>query len=132
VNATKKIIAEFFCTEAGNEPVRDYLKALGRPASTEIGADIGTVERCWKLGKPLVDQLRKASGANTEPIYEVRHTYDKKEYRTLFFVFKNHMILTHIFQKTSQKTPKIEIDLAWSRMKMWVSAERRSAIRRVK
>lgn len=127
----KKIIAEFYRTEAGNEPVRDYLKALGRPASTEVGADIGTVERCWKLGKPLVDQLRKASGANSEPIYEVRHTVDRKEYRTLFFVFKNRMILVHIFQKTSQKTPKVEIDLAWSRMRMWI-AEEKKTLRRVK
>jgi hypothetical protein len=46
MNNAKKIIAEFFRTEAGNEPVRDYLKALGRPSSTEIGADIGTTERC--------------------------------------------------------------------------------------
>jgi phage-related protein len=40
------------------------------------------------------------------------------------------MILTHIFQKTAQKTPKPEIDLAWSRMKKWVTAERK--IERVK
>ncbi len=106
---SKKVIAEFFRTEAGNEPVRDYLKALGRPVSSEIGADIGTVERCWKLGKPLVDQLRKASGSGTEPIYEVRHTVVGKEYRTLFFVFKNRMVLTHIFQKTTQKTLNLKL-----------------------
>lgn len=126
----KKIIAEFFRTEAGNEPVRDYLKALGRPCSTEIGADIGTTERCWKLGKPLVDQLKKAASGSTEPIYEVRHTVEGKEYRTLFFVFRNRMILTHIFQKTTQKTPKVEIDLAWSRMKKWVAEEKKTERRK--
>ena len=122
---SERITAKFFRPEAGNEPIRDYLKALGRPASTEIGADIGTVERCWKLGKPLVDQLRKASGTGTEPIYEVRHTVNGKEYRTLFFVFKSRMILTHIFQKTTQKAPKIEIELAWSRMKKWIREEKK-------
>jgi phage-related protein len=78
----------------------------------------------------LVDQLKKGFGANTEAIYEVRHTVDGKEFRTLFFVFKNRMILTHIFQKTSRKTPKVEIDLASSRMRLWLGEERK--IRRAK
>lgn len=68
----KKIEAEFYKTKSGNEPVRDELHQLGRPIKTEIGSDIGLVERKWKLDRPYVDQLRKGNGNWERTIYEVR------------------------------------------------------------
>lgn len=121
----RRISAEFYRTDAGNEPVRDFLKSLGRPSSIEMGSDISLVERGCKLGKPWVDQLRRATGSGSEPIYEVRHTVAGLEYRTLFFVYGSRMILTHCFQKTSQRTPVHEIDVAWARMKKWLSEQRK-------
>ncbi len=36
----KKLSAEFFKTEQGNEPVRDFLKALAIEDKKTVGADI--------------------------------------------------------------------------------------------
>ena len=30
------------------------------------------------------------------------------------------MILVHFFKKTTQKTPKSDLDLGWDRMKKWM------------
>jgi len=128
VKVIKKIKAEFFRTAVGNEPVRDELLDLGRPVKTEVGTDIRFVENNWRLDRPYVDLLRRGSGRFEESIYEVRHTVEKSEYRTLFFVFGDRMILVHFFQKKTQKTPKKEIDVAWARMKEWVRGERESGV----
>lgn len=36
-------------TEAGNEPVRDELKRLGRPIKTVVGEDVRFVELNWRV-----------------------------------------------------------------------------------
>jgi len=122
---SKKIAARFFKTEGGNEPVRDLLKSLGRPTKTIIGEDIAFVETNWRVDRPYVDRLRSGHGEFEKTIYEVRHTVEGKEYRTLFFVYENLMILVHLFQKTSQKTPKQELDLGWKRMKQFMKEAKR-------
>lgn len=125
---SKKIHAVFYKTEHGNEPVKDELLKLGRPTKTIIGEDIKFVEYNWKVDKPYVDQLRKGNGVTERTIYEVRSKVDdgniKKEFRTLFIVHKDLMVLFHLLLKKTQKTPKVELDLAWNRMKKWVREER--------
>jgi hypothetical protein len=44
----------FFKTEAGTEPVRDWLKSLSASDRKLIGEDIKTVQFGWPLGMPLV------------------------------------------------------------------------------
>jgi phage-related protein len=127
-NKEKKIHAIFYKTELGNEPVRDELLKLGKPIKTTVGEDIKFVEYSWKVDKPYVDQLKQGNGTNEKTLYEVRSKVAigniKKEYRTLFFVFKDQMILVHLFLKKIQKTPKNEIEVSWDRMKKWVKEER--------
>lgn len=124
----KKIHAVFYKTESGNEPVKDELLVLGRPTKTMIGEDIKFVEYNWKVDRPYVDQLKKGNGSTEKTIYEVRSKVqdgnNKKEYRTLFFVFENLMVLTHLFVKKTPKTPKAEINVAWDRMKRWMKEQR--------
>ncbi len=124
----KKIHAVFYRTESGKEPVKDELLEVGRPTKTMIGEDIKFVEYNWKVDKPYVDQLKKGNGSTEKTIYEVRSKVEdgntKKEYRTLFFVFENLMVLTHLFVKKSRETPKTEIDVAWDRMKKWMKEQR--------
>lgn len=128
INTTpqKRIQAEFFSSKMNNEPVRDALTELGRPKKTKIGEDIRFVELNWRLDRPYVDKLRSGSGEFEKSIYEVRHTVEDIEYRTLFFVYEAKMVLVSFFQKTSQKTPQSEIELAWERMKQWIKAEKES------
>ena len=67
----------FFQTDAGAEPVRDWLKGLPSAERKTIGEDIKTVQFGWPLGMPLVDHL---SGE----IWEVRVRLDTRIARVLF------------------------------------------------
>src|SRR5438445_11243517 len=50
----KRVPAIFFRTEAGREPVRDWLKTLPYPDDRKrIGEDIKTVEFGWPIGMPV-------------------------------------------------------------------------------
>jgi len=124
----KKIHAVFYKSESGNEPVKDELLNLGRPVKTVIGEDIKFVELYWKIDRPYVDQLRKGNGFTEKTIYEIRSKVfvggATKEYRVLFFVINDLMILTHMFEKKTRTTPAKEINLAWDRMKKWMREQK--------
>ena len=100
----------FFTTDAGSEPVREWLKGFSAQDRKTIGEDIKTVQFGWSLGMPLVDHLEG-------DIWEVRIKLDNRIARILFVIDKHTMILLHGFIKKSQKTPKPEIDLAKQRLK---------------
>ncbi len=119
----KRIHAKFYASDSGNEPVKEQLLKLGRPTKTIVGEDIRFVEMNWRVDRPYVDKLRSGRGQYEESLYEVRHTVLKSEFRTLFFVHKNLMILVHFFKKTTQKTPKTDLDLGWERMKKWMQVQ---------
>ncbi len=121
---TKRIHAIFYASDSGNEPVKEALLDLGRPTKTVVGEDIRFVELNWRVDRPYVDRLRSGRGEFEETLYEVRHTVADIEYRTLFFVSGSQMVLAHFFKKTSQKTPKSDLDLGWDRMKKWVRADK--------
>ena len=96
----------FFCTDAGKEPVREWLKELtpiDRKASLE---DL----RGWPLGMPLVDHL----GGD---IWEVRVKLNNRIARILFVLEGKTMVLLHGFIKKQQATPKPDLDLARDRLK---------------
>lgn len=119
----KRIHAKFYASESGNEPVKELLLELGRPTKTVVGEDIRFVEINWRVDRPYVDKLRSGRGQLEESLYEVRHTVMKNEFRTLFFVHGNLMILVHFFKKTTQKTPRSDLELGWSRMKKWMQTQ---------
>mgnify|MGYP006366165505 FL=1 len=105
----KKVIASFFRTELGNEPVRDFLKSLSTSDKKSVGADIMAVEMLWPIGYPTVKKLDKN-------LWEVRSNIsDKKISRILFTISENKMILLHGFIKKTQKLSKEDFDLAKKR-----------------
>ena len=98
-------------TDAGGEPVRDWLKGLPVIERKAIGEDIKTVQFGWPLGMPLVDHLESG-------IWEVRTRLSNRIARVLFVLDGNVMVLLHGFIKKEQKTPKPELDLAKERLKL--------------
>ena len=100
----------FFKTEAGTEPVRDWLRELSATDRKLIGENIKTVQFGWPLGMPLVDHL----GSD---IWEVRTRLDTRIARTLFVIEGSTMVLLHAFIKKQQKTPKPDMDLAKERLR---------------
>lgn len=100
----------FFRTDAGTEPVRDWLKKLPAAERRIIGEDIKTVQFGWPLGMPLVDHL-------DGDIWEVRVRLDNRIARVLFALEGQTMVLLNGFIKKQQITPKPDLDLARERLK---------------
>ena len=105
----------FFLTESGNEPVRDWLKSMGKQDKKQIGEDIMLVQFRWPLGMPLVRKMEN-------DLWEVRSKLANGNIARVFFTVKNGvMALLHAIIKKSQKTPKKDLDLARSRKNQWLN-----------
>jgi phage-related protein len=113
MKAERPLKVVFFKTEAGNEPVREWLKGLSKEDCKVIGTDILTVQYAWPVGKPLVDNLG-------DGIWEVRSRLDNRIARTLFAMVDQEMVLLHGFIKKQQKTPHDELELAKKRKKQYL------------
>jgi phage-related protein len=101
----------FFRTETGREPVREWLKSLPRQNRRIIGEDIKTVQFGWPLGMPLVRKLDKG-------LWEIRVRLPDGIARILFTTGERRMVLLHGFIKKSQKTPREDLELAKTRLRM--------------
>lgn len=106
----KKITAQFFKTESGREPVRDWLLSLPKDEKKKIGEDIKTAEYGWPIGMPTCRKL--GDGLN-----EIRTEVPNRWARVFFCVKNNIMVLLHGIIKKTNKTPQKDIDLARDRMK---------------
>ena len=100
--------ASFYRTDAGNEPVREWLTDLPRDQKRMIGTEIKTVQIGWPMGMPIVRKLEKG-------LWEVSVNLIDTIARVLFTVIGNHMVLLHGFIKKSQKTPMADLDTARQR-----------------
>jgi phage-related protein len=98
----------FFKTDAGTEPVRDWLKELNREERKTIGEDIKTVQFGWPLGMPLVRKLETG-------LWEVRSRLPGRIARVIFTVDDDLMMLLHGFIKKSQRTPITDLKTARKR-----------------
>ena len=105
----KRVPAVFYCSDNGNEPVREWLLGLSKDDRKAIGADIQTVEFGWPVGMPVCRPMK-------DRLYEVRtNLSDGRISRVLFCFHHGHMLLLHGFIKKSQQTPKPDLDLAKKR-----------------
>ena len=105
----KRLPVDFFQTESGREPVREWLKSLDDKEKLLTGTDIKTVEYGWPIGMPTCESLGKG-------LFAVRTSLStNKIARVIFCVHEGRMILLHGFIKKSQRIPKKELDLALKR-----------------
>ncbi|MCY1532155.1 hypothetical protein D9M68_674080 [compost metagenome] len=102
------LTVKFFRTDAGNEPVREWLAELPREAKRLVGIDIKTVQLGWPLGMPLVRKLDQG-------LWEVRITLPDGIARVIFTLVGTEMVLLHGFIKKSQKTPAVDLKTAKQR-----------------
>lgn len=99
----------FYRTEAGNEPVREWLKELKQEDRKSIGQDIKTAQYGWPLGMPLIRKLEAG-------LWEVRSRVTQGTARVIFTVDGSMMVLLHGFIKKSQKTPPEDLRTARQRL----------------
>lgn len=112
----KKVIhSEFYKTDAGNEPVREFLRKKLMPEErSAVGKDIRTVEYGWPIGMPVCKDLKNG-------LLEVRTRLGARTCRVLFAIYGNRMILLHGFVKKDQKTPQREMKSALDHKKQMES-----------
>ena len=103
------LVVAFYQTEAGNEPVRTWLKSLKKEDRRAIGEDIKTAQFGWPIGMPLIRKIEC-------DLWEVRSSVKDGIARVFFTVEDQTMILLHGFIKKSQKTPKADLNLAKRRL----------------
>ena len=99
----------FFRSEAGSEPVRDWLLDQRREDRKVIGSDIKTAQYGWLLGMPLI---RKRDPG----LWEVRSHIGSGIARVMFTVDGDVMVLLHGFVKKSTKAPTAELKTARQRL----------------
>ena len=109
------LTVNFFRTDSGNEPVREWLKDRERKERKLIGEDILLVQFRWPTGMPLVRKMES-------DLWEVRSKLPGSNISRVFFTINNsEMILLHAMIKKAQKTPTNDIDLARSRKNQWLN-----------
>lgn len=103
----KRVPAIFFMTDAGNEPVRDWLRTMDKEDRRRIGEDIKTVEFGWPIGMPTC----RAMGNG---LHEVRTDLpDNRIARVFFYVDSlQRMVLLHGIVKKTRKTSEGDLKLA--------------------
>jgi phage-related protein len=108
----KRVPANFYRADTGNEPVREWLKKLEPLDRKIVGVDIKTVEYGWPIGMPVCRPMGKG-------LYEVRSNLTNgKIARVLFCIYEEKMILLHGFIKKTQKTSAQDLDLALKRKRI--------------
>ena len=95
---------------SGNEPVREWLQGLDPEDRRKMGFELRTVQIGWPLGMPLCRPMG-------DGLHELRVSLENREARLLFCVQDETIVGLHAFFKTTQKTPKGELDLAKQRMR---------------
>ncbi|MBT9288265.1 type II toxin-antitoxin system RelE/ParE family toxin [Prosthecodimorpha staleyi] len=112
-----KLEVVFYRTEAGNEPVLEWIRSLEADDRRIIGADLRTVQFGWPLGMPLCRKLG-------DGLYEVRsHLTDKKISRLVFFQCGNTIVIVEGFIKKTQATPNEVLKLSKKRKSEYERAE---------
>ena len=106
-----KIPLVFYCTAAGGEPVRDWLKQMARDDRLEVGGDLQRVQYRWPVGMPLC----RAIGGG---LWEVRIGLPSKTTARVLICFHDGVLVAlHGFVKKTRKTPDEDLKLARDRMK---------------
>ncbi|NER23912.1 MAG: type II toxin-antitoxin system RelE/ParE family toxin [Symploca sp. SIO1C2] len=105
---SKRVPASFYKTEAGNEPVRDWLKSLGADERRAIGNNIRTLEYGWPIGMPICKPLRRG-------LFEVRTNLQDRIARVIFCIHENNILLLHGFIKKTEKISDSDLSLALDR-----------------
>ena len=108
---------EFYRTINGASPVEEFLETLDDNQARKVL----WVLRLMKEVNPIPSNYFSKL-VNTDDIWEVRVQYGGNTFRLLgFFDDAKLIVLTHGFQKKTQKTPKQHIELAESRKRDYLS-----------
>lgn len=102
---------QFWRSNNGREPTRDWFRELPQADRAVLGHDLKRIQYGWPIGMPLVKSLGGG-------LWEVRSSLpSNREARALFIVDEEGIVVLHGLIKKSQKTPLNDLQLARKRMK---------------
>ena len=95
----KRVPAIFYRTEAGNEPLRAWLRSLDVDDRRRIGGDVKLAEYAWPIGMPTFRLMG-------DGLHEIRTALlGGRIARVLFYIdARSRMVLLHGFIKKSRPT----------------------------
>jgi len=103
----------FYRTESGKCPVEEFLDSLPAKEAQKLTWVLKIIEELPRVPKQYFKKL-----SNTDDIWEVRISVGGNIFRILgFWDGPKLIVLTHAFQKKTQKTPRQAIKIAESRKK---------------
>lgn len=119
MDASDEWSIEFYITEDGQSPVRDFLVALDRKTQVRFAWSIEQLRlRNTQARPPLVKHLEGK-------LWELREESSTNIYRIMYVFFTGRRIVfLHGFQKKTQKTPRREIETALARLERYIAQER--------
>jgi phage-related protein len=100
---------KFYKTNAGNEPVREWLLSLEQADKKTIGEDIKTIQFGWPIGMPVSRKVAK-------DLWEVRSKLHNRIARVIFTVEGSEIVLLHGFIKKTQELPQKDFEIAKTRL----------------
>ena len=113
-----------YTTENGRSPVKEFMENLAKGSKrTELTSFIGYQERLAECGMQVNTTYPGTIKHLQGEIYELRPGKN----RVLFFAaVGDDFVLLHAFRKTTQKTPKREIEKAIHEMKDYIDRSDRN------
>ena len=107
----------FFQTASGRKPVEDFIDTLSSKQAQKVAWVLSLVE---ELHSVPIQYFKKLE--NTDEIWEVRVIFGSNIFRFLgFFDGPSLVVLTHGFQKKTQKTPQNAIRIAEERKRDYIN-----------
>ena len=107
----RKIPLIFYRVRPGNEPVREWLKALPESERHAIGIDLLRAQWRWPVGMPL---CRPLGGG----LWEIRTNLPtQRTARVLLCYYDEHLVALHGFIKKTRTTPGDDLALARKRQR---------------
>jgi len=96
---------EFYLDRRGKNPVEDFLSGLAEAKIAKVIWVIDFLREHELFGEPYAKNL-------DGKLWELK----AQEIRILFFINKRTLVFLHGFKKKTQKTPKLEKEIAINRM----------------
>lgn len=109
------MLIQFYKRSNGRQPVVEFLDSLSGKQAKKVTWTLQLIE---EMDRPPKQYFKKLVGTN--------QLWEKDAIRLLGFIDKGKfVVLTNGFMKKSQKTPKIEIELAEKRRKDYLGRKKK-------
>lgn len=106
----------FYKNSSGREPVKDDIKKLERKDALKVASVLDSIKKDGF--RALRVEFRQIEGK----LWEIKIKLESGGYRIFYTIINiEKMVLLHSYKKKSQKAPKKELDVAFSRLKDYIN-----------